>query len=488
MAGASGGLAVSGGSSGAAGAAQSRGWLDSFFGVTQAGSTIRTEIVAGLTTFMVMAYIIFVNPAILSFSGIPDLQGKGPGFAPTMAMTCLAAGVMTILMGVWAKYPFALAPGMGLNAVVAFQLIVQMQLPWQAAMGVIFMEGIVITILVLTGFREAVMNAIPMTLKRAIGVGIGFFILFIGLVDGEFIQWGSKSLGTPVALGNLASGPILVAFVGLFVTMWLMANRVKGALLIGILGSTVVAIIINYASGLTAYTTPGVAVLPSSVLAAPDFSTFGQGVNFDVFAKVGALTAVLTIFSIMLSDFFDTMGTVIGIGGQAGWLDSKGQLPRLNRVLLVDSLAAVFSGAASASSTTTYIESAAGVSEGGRTGLTSVVVGVLFLLAMFFSPIAEIVPAHATAPALIIVGFLMASIVKDIPFDNFEEGFPALLTIAGMPFTYTITNGIGLGFISYTFLKVVRGKGGQVHWMMYAASAAFVVYFALPWLKIVFHI
>jgi len=190
----------------------------------------------------------------------------------------------------------------------------------------------------------------------------------------------------------------------------------------------------------------------------------------------------------MLSDFFDTMGTVIGIGGQAGWLDSKGQLPRLNRVLLVDSLAAVFSGAASASSTTTYIESAAGVSEGGRTGLTSVVVGVLFLLAMFFSPIAEIVPAHATAPALIIVGFLMASIVKDIPFDNFEEGFPALLTIAGMPFTYTITNGIGLGFISYTFLKVVRGKGGQVHWMMYAASAAFVVYFALPWLKIVFHI
>ena len=489
MASSSGGLAMGNGTtSGAAARAEPRGWLDSFFGVTQAGSSVRTEVVAGLTTFMVMAYIIFVNPAILSFSGIPDLQGKGPTFAATMAATCLVAGVMTILMGAWAKYPFALAPGMGLNAVVAFQLIVQMQLPWQAAMGVIFMEGVIITVLVITGFREAVMNAIPMTLKKAIGVGIGLFILFIGLVDGEFIKWGSRDIGTPVALGNLVTGPILVAFAGLFLTMWLMANRVKGALLIGILGSTVVAIIVNYASGLTAYTTPGVAVLPSAVFAAPDFSTLGQGINFEIFVRVGILTAVLTIFSIMLSDFFDTMGTVIGIGGEAGWLDSKGSLPRLNRVLLVDSLAAVFGGAASASSTTTYIESAAGVSEGGRTGLTSVVVGVLFLLAMFFSPIAGVVPAHATAPALIIVGFLMASIVKDIPFNDFEEGFPALLTIAAMPFTYTITNGIGLGFISYTFLKLVRGKGNQVHWMMYAATAAFVVYFALPWLKTVFNL
>lgn len=467
---------------------EERGWLDSFFKVRESGSTVGTEVVAGLTTFMVMAYIIFVNPAILSFAGIPDLEGLGPSFAATMAATCLVAGIMTIVMGIWANYPLALAPGMGLNAVVAFSLIVQLKLPWQAAMGVIFMEGILITILVLTGLREAIMNAIPMTLKKAIGVGIGLFILFIGLVDAELIKWGSKDIGTPVALGDLTTGPILVAVVGILVTMWLMARKVRAALLIGIVVSTVVAIIVNYASGLTAYTDPGVAVLPSSVAAMPDLSSIGQGMNFEVFARLGIITAALTIFSIMLSDFFDTMGTVIGIGGKAGWLDKAGGLPRLNRVLLVDSVAAIFGGAAGSSSATTYIESAAGVSEGGRTGLASVVCGVLFLLAMFFAPIAGVVPAHATAPALIVVGFLMASVVKDIPFDDFEEGFPALLTIALMPFTYTITNGIGAGFIAYTFLKIVRGKGGQVHWMMYAATAAFVIYFALPVIRAWFQI
>jgi AGZA family xanthine/uracil permease-like MFS transporter len=457
--------------------------LDRLFKISESGSTVGTELVAGLTTFMVMAYIIFVNPAILSFAGIKGLEGLGPPFAATMAVTCLVAGVMTIVMGVWANYPFALASGMGLNAVVAFQLIVQMKLPWQAAMGVIFLEGLIITILVLTGFRQAVMNAIPLALKKAIGVGIGLFILFIGITNAEFIKWGARDIGTPVALGDLKTGPVLVALVGLFITIWLMAARVRGALLIGILLSTVVAIAVNFASGMTAFATPGVAVIPTSVLAAPDFSTFGQGLNFEVFARLGLLTAALTIFSIMLSDFFDTMGTVVGIGGEGGWLDKKGNLPRLNRVLLVDSFAALFGGAASASSATTYIESAAGVGEGGRTGLTSVVVGVLFLLAMFFSPIVGIVPAHATAPALIVVGFLMASIVKDIPFGDFEEGFPALLAIALMPFTYSITNGIGAGFVAYTFIKLVRGKGSEVHWMMYAASIAFVVYFAMPWLK-----
>lgn len=464
-------------------AVEARGWLDSFFKVRQSGSTVGTELVAGVTTFMVMAYIIFVNPSILSFAGIPDLQGLGPSFPATMAATCLVAGIMTILMGLWANYPFALAPGMGLNAVVAYTLIVQMQLPWQAAMGVIFLEGVLITILVVTGLREAIMNAIPMSLKKAIGVGIGLFILFIGLVDAELISWGSKDLGTPVALGNLTSVPVLVAIVGLLVTMCLMAWRVRAALLIGIVVSTVIAIILNYASGLTAYTSPGVAVLPASILAMPDLSTIGQGLNFEVFARLGILTAALTIFSIMLSDFFDTMGTVIGISGKAGWVDKKGSIPRLNRVLMIDSLAAIFGGAASSSSATTYVESAAGVGAGGRTGLTAVICGILFLLAMFFAPVAGVVPAHATAPALIIVGFLMASVVKDINFDDFEEGFPALLIIALMPFTYSITNGIGAGFISYVVLKIARGKAGQVHWMMYLTAAAFVVYFALPVIK-----
>ena len=462
-----------------------RGPLDSLFHLKENGTTVGTEVVAGLTTFMVMSYIIFVNPAILSFSGVPDLQGLGPGFAPTMAATCLVAGLLTIAMGLYTNYPFALAPGMGLNAVVAFQLIAQMRLPWQAAMGVIFLEGIVITILVVTGFREAVMRAIPMNIKRSIGVGIGLFILFIGLVDGELVK---KGAGTPVEIGNLTTGPVLVAVVGLFLTLWLMAARVRGALLIGIIASTIVAIVVNSLSGGTAFTTPGVAVIPTSVVAPPDLSTLGRGVNFDVFVKVGFVTAILTIFSIMLSDFFDTMGTVLGIGGEAGWLDQKGNLPRLKRVLLVDSLAAVCGGAASSSSATTYIESAAGVSAGGRTGLAAVVVGVLFLLAMFFSPIAAIVPAHATAPALIVVGFLMAALVKDIPFDNLEDGLPALLTIIMMPLTYSITNGIGAGFVTYTFLKVVRGKADQLHWMMYVASLAFVIYFALPWLKVTFGI
>ncbi|MHB0869919.1 MAG: NCS2 family permease [Chloroflexota bacterium] len=468
--------------------AGSRGWLDSFFNITESGSTVGTEVVAGLTTFMVMAYIIFVNPSILSFAGIKDLQGLGPSFPAVMAATCLVAGVMTIFMGVYAKYPFALAPGMGLNAVVAFQLIVGMKLPWQAAMGVIFMEGIAITILVVTGFREAVMNAIPMTLKKAIGVGIGLFIFFIGLADGELIKYGTKNPATPVALGDLTSGPVLVAIVGLFLIVWLMAKKVKGALLIGIVASTVLAIVINGLSGWKAFATPGAAMIPTAIVAAPDFSIIGQGINFEVFVKLGFLTAVLTIFSLMLSDFFDTMGTVIGIGGEAGWLDKKGSMPRLNRILMVDSLAAVFGGAASSSSATTYIESAAGVSEGGRTGLTAVVVGVLFLLAMFFSPIAAVVPAHATAPALIVVGFLMAAVARDIPFGDLEEGLPALLTIAVMPFTYSITNGIGVGFVTYTFLKIVLGKGKDLHWAMYVASLAFLVYFALPWLHVAFGI
>jgi len=458
--------------------------LERVFDLRARGTTVGTEVLAGVTTFMVMAYIIFVNPAILNFSGIKDLQNLGPGFAPTLAATCLVAGVMTVLMGLLSNYPFAVASGMGLNAVVAFQLIVGMKLPWSAAMGVIFLEGVAITILVLTGFREAVMDAIPISLKRAIGVGIGLFILFIGLYSGGLVKQGPP--GVPVTLGDLNSLSVLVTLIGLFLTVSLMALRVKGALLIGILLTTVVAIVVNAASGYTAFTIPGVAVVPSKILAWPDFSTFGRGLDISVFWRAGVMAAVLTIFSIMLADFFDTMGTVIGIAGEAGWLDEKGKLPRLNRILLVDSLAAAFGGLASASSATTYIESAAGVSEGGRTGLTSVVTGLLFFLALFFSPVAGVVPPQATAAALIVVGFLMCSIVKDIPFGDFDEGFPALMALVVMPFTYSITNGIGAGFVIYAFIKLIRGKAHELHGMMVATAVAFVIYFALPWLRAVF--
>jgi len=455
--------------------------LERWFGLTARGTTAARETRAGFTTFMVMAYIIFVNPAILSFAGIAALEGKGVPFPAAQAATCLVAGVMTIAMGLVANYPLALASGMGLNAVVAFQLIAGLNLSWPAAMGVVFIEGLVITALVLTGFREAVMNAIPLALKQAIGVGIGFFILFIGLVTAGIVKPGPP--GVPVTLGDLTAAPVAVAVFGLLLTLWLQARGTGGALLVGILITTVVAVVVNAATDGRAFPIPGQAVLPRALFAWPDFSSLGAGVNFEVFARVGMITAVVTIFSIMLSDFFDTMGTVIGIGGEAGWLDRNGRLPRLKRVLLVDSLAAAAGGAAGASSATTYIESAAGVSAGARTGLASVVTGLCFLLALFFSPLAGVVPAQATAPALLIVGYLMTRIVKEIRFADIEDGFPALLTLTVMPFTYSITNGIGAGFVTYCFIKLVRGKAAAVHPMMWVATAAFVIYFILPGLR-----
>ena len=459
--------------------------LERWFELQRRGATLSGELRGGLTTFMVMAYIIFVNPAILSFAGIPALQDQGPSFPATQAATCLVAGAMTIAMGLVTNYPLAVASGMGLNAVVAFQLIAGMKLPWPAAMGVVVLEGLVITVLVLTGFREAIMNAIPAALKRAIGVGIGLFILFIGLVSAGIVKPGPP--GVPVTLGDLSSAPVAVAVLGLLLTLWLTARRSSGALLVGILASTVVAIAVNRITGGRAFPLPGQAVWPVVLVAWPDFSSLGAGLDFSVFVQVGVVTALVTIFSIMLSDFFDTMGTVIGIGGEAGWLTPEGRLPRLNRVLLVDSLAAAAGGAAGASSATTYIESAAGVAAGARTGLASVVTGGCFLLALFFAPLAGVVPAQATAPALIVVGYLMSRVVREIPFADFEEGFPALLTLAVMPFTYSITNGIGAGFIAYCFIKLVRGKGREVAPMMYAASLAFVVYFVLPLIQRLLH-
>jgi AGZA family xanthine/uracil permease-like MFS transporter len=450
--------------------------LEGYFRLKEHGTTVGTEVVAGLTTFMVMAYIIFVNPAILSFAGIPPLQAQGVPFAPTLAATCLVAALATAAMGLVTNYPLAVASGMGLNAVVAFQLIAAQKLPWPAAMGVIFLEGVAITILVLVGVREAVVNAIPLALKRAISVGIGLFILFIGLVNGGLVRPGQ---GIPVTLGAVTSPKVLVAVAGLFLTLLFLARGVRAALLLGILGTTILAIFVNTLHGGGVWTIPGVAVVPTSVVAWPDFSTLGAGINVEVFARLGVLAACLAIFSIMLSDFFDTMGTVIGIGGEARWLDKAGRLPRMNRVLLVDSLAAAAGGAASASSATTYIESAAGVAAGGRTGLTSVVVALCFGLALFVAPLAGVVPPEATAPALIVVGYLMCALVREIPFSDLEEGFPALLTMTIMPFSYSITNGIGAGFVSYVVIKLVRGRGRAVHPLLYVVAAAFLLYFGL---------
>jgi adenine/guanine/hypoxanthine permease len=450
--------------------------LDAYFHISERGSTVRTELIAGVATWLTMAYILFVNPSILG--ALPDRNGVQLSFPQVLTVTALVAGVMTLAMGLWANYPFALAAGLGLNAFVAFTLVGAQGLTWPEAMGVIVIEGLVIAALVLTGFREAVMDAIPMDLKRAIGIGIGLFIAFIGLVNAGIVIHPDE--GTIVTLNpDLTTLRILTFAIGLAVTSTLVALRMRGALLIGILATTVVAMIVNEAWGggqIWVAVGPDTARLPSTVVSTPDFALVGD-ISFNVFTVVGVGTALALIISVMLSDFFDTMGTVVGIAGEAGLLDRNGKLPGINRVLLVDSLAAAAGGAASASSNTTYIESAAGVSEGGRTGLTAAVVAILFFLALFFSPLAGVIPPEATAPVLVIVGYFMMTLVKDINWADPGVGIPALLAMVVMPFTFSITNGVAAGFVSYTVIQVLRGRWAQVHWLMYIVSAVFVWYF-----------
>ena len=364
------------------------GGLDRYFKISERGSTVRIEILAGLTTWLTMAYILFVNPQILGFVGIPDLEPLGLPFNQVLTVTALTAGVMTILMGVVGKYPFALAAGLGLNAFVAFFLVASSGLTFPEAMGVIVAEGVLITILVLTGVREAVLHAIPMDLKRAIGIGIGAFIALIGLVNAGVV---TNTGATPLSLApephDLADRRVRGRARD---QRALVARKIKGALLIGILISTVLAIVVNELNDLAIWSN-GIAAIPDQVVDTPDFALVGD-FSFDFISVLGFATALAAVISVMLSDFFDTVGTVIGLGGEAKMLDKDGRLPGMKRVLLVDSLAAVAGGATSSSSNTTYIESASGISDGGRTGLVAVVVGVLFLLAMFFSPIAGVIP------------------------------------------------------------------------------------------------
>jgi adenine/guanine/hypoxanthine permease len=461
-----------------------------YFKFGERGTTLSTEIRAGLTTFMVMAYIIAVNPLILSI----QTEGAGPPLIPTIVATALTAGILCLAMGLVTNYPFAMAAGLGLNAVVAFQLILGDGMPWEQAMAVIAWEGILITILVLTGLRTAIMDAIPMTLKRAIAVGIGLFILLIGLINGGFV---ADEGGTPIDLGSLTTAPILVFLVGLAIAVALMARGVKGALLISIVVSTILAIVFKALWGAegSGFVIPGSAEIPAAIItdfSQNPFSTLlaplGSMLSVWTDPELGFITVALAVFTLMLSDFFDTMGTVIGVGEQAGALDENGQLPGINRVLLVDSVGALLGGLFSTSSNTTYIESAAGVADGGRTGLTAVTTGVLFLAAILIAPLVAIVPQQATAPALVVVGYLMFTIARDIEWKGIDDLFPALVTMVVMPFTYSITDGIAAGFISYTFLKLVMGKTGEISPLMWLASLAFVLYFAIPWIQQTFGI
>jgi AGZA family xanthine/uracil permease-like MFS transporter len=446
-------------------AASSGGGLAAYFKFAERGTTIGTEARAGLTTFMVMAYIIFLNGNIIA---------KPLGLDPVAvsAGTALIAGIMTIAMGVVANYPFALAAGLGINAIVAFSLTAQ-GLDGAGAMGVIVLEGVAITILVAVGLREAIMNAVPISLKRSIGVGIGLFILFIGFVNGGLIV--TPQGGVPlVGLAFPTTPGQFVFILGLVITFVLYALKIRAALIISILATTVIAIL----AGVQTIDT-------SNLVATPSFSTLGLGLQdpFQVFTKLGAVTAILTIFAIMLSDFFDTMGTVTGIAAEAGLAREDGSVPGVGRVLMVDSVAAIAGGVGGVSSNTTYIESAAGVADGGRTGFASVVTGVLFLLAIFLSPIAGFIPAQATAPALVLVGYLMFTLVRDIPVADLEDGLPALLTMILMPLTYDITVGIGAGFITWVLLKIAKGKLGEIHPLMWAVSIAFVIYFANTYIQ-----
>jgi AGZA family xanthine/uracil permease-like MFS transporter len=463
--------------------------LDRYFGISARRSTVPRELRGGLTTFFTMAYIVVLNPIILSGA---DVTGATLPFASVAAVTALVAGVMTILMGVVGRYPFAVATGLGINAIVAVFAATQMS--WPEIMGLVVLEGLLITVLVLTGFRRAVFEAIPAQLKTAIAVGIGFFLTIIGLADAGVIRPGTPLISFGVN-GQLAGWPLLVFVVGLLLTSVLVVRRVRGALLIGIVASTVLAILVEAVAGVGARTPDGsnprgwalqVPTLPDEVVSAPDLSLVGQFSLFGGFERIGVIAALLIVFSIMIADFFDTVGSVTAVGAEGDLLDEERNLPRSQPVLLVDSVAAAAGGAAGISSNTTYVESAAGVADGARTGLASVATGVLFLLAMFFTPLVQVVPSEAAAPVLVIVGALMVNQIRHLEWEDMTVVIPAFLTIALMPFTYSITNGIGAGVVSYVLLHVAAGRRREIHLLMWLIAALFVVYFALEPLQQLF--
>ncbi len=464
--------------------------LDSYFKITERGSTVGREVRGGIVTFLTMAYIIVLNPIIL-LQG-QDMNGDrlaGGNFAAIAAATALAAGVLTILMGVVANYPLALATGLGLNAFVTFSIASQMT--WSDAMGLVVLEGLIILVLVLTGFREAVFNAVPAQLKVAISVGIGLFIALIGLVDAGFVR--RTGVGpVPVELGiagNLQGWPVFVFAVGLALVIGLYVAGVRGAILISIVVTTLLAILVEKLANVgPTFTADGVnpkgwnlnvPAWPTDIFEKPDFGLLGSFNLLGSWENAGVVTAALFVFTLLLADFFDTMGTMTAIGAEAGLLDEQGNPPNTKRILIVDSIAAAAGGAAGVSSNTSYIESASGVAEGARTGLASVVTGLLFLLATLFSPVVEVIPNEAAVPALVLVGFLMMQQVKGIDWDDLEIAIPAFLTIVLMPFTYSISVGIGAGFMAFVLIKLVRGKFSAIHPLMWVIAGMFLVYFAI---------
>jgi AGZA family xanthine/uracil permease-like MFS transporter len=462
--------------------------FDRFFEISDRGSTLGREIRGGFATFFTMAYIVVLNPLILA-AGVDAAGAKLP-VAALAAGTALVAGVMTILMGVVARFPLALAAGLGVNALVAYEIAPEMT--WADAMGLVVIEGIVIAALVLTGLRTAVFRAVPTELKTAIGVGIGLFLMIIGLVDAGFVRRIPDASGTtvPVELGiggKLTSWPLLVFCLGLLLTLVLFVRKVKGAILIGILATTLLAILVEAIAHVGPSFVNGkpnpagwslnVPTLPDKIVDAPDLSLLGKFSVLDSWGHAGWLVVLMFVVTLLITDFFDTMGTMVAVGQEGGLLDDSGMPPRTREILLIDSVAAAAGGAAGVSSNTSFIESASGVAEGARTGVANLVTGVLFLLAMFVAPLVTVVPFEAASTALVVVGFLMMMAVRQIDWTDYQIAIPAFLTITLMPFTYSISNGIGAGVLSYAVLKLAMGRGREVHPILYGVAVMFVLYF-----------
>ena len=460
-----------------------RSRLDRFFSISERGSSIGNELRGGLVTFVAMAYIVVLNPIILS-GGI-DIEGTQLGFTQVAAVTSLVAGFMTILFGLVARLPFAFAAGLGINSFLAVTVVGEVT--WAEAMGLVLINGLVIVLLAATGLRRAIFTAVPQQLKVAISVGIGVFIAFIGLVNAGFVR--ATGLGSPpVDLGidgSVATIPTLVFVIALLVTCVLVARKVRGALLIGIVASTVLAVIAeavfqvgasNGGENPTGWNL-NVPVLPTQVVSLPDLSLLGQ-VSFGSFERIGALAALMLVFTLVFTNFFDAMGTFTGLSKEAGLADAKGEFPRLRSALVVEGIGAVAGGAASASSNTVFVESGAGVGEGARTGLANLVTGALFLVALFVTPLTQMVPSEVASAALVVVGAMMIAQIRDVDWSDFSVSLPVFLTVIVMPLTYSIANGIGAGFVSWVVLRALSGKAREVAPLLWIVAAGFVLYFA----------
>ncbi|MHA3020923.1 NCS2 family permease [Mycobacterium sp. BMJ-28] len=461
--------------------------LDRFFDISARGSTIAAEMRGGVVTFIAMAYIIVLNPIILS--GGADVAGNKLDFTQVSAVTSLAAGVMTILFGVIARLPFAFAAGLGINSFLASSVVGS--LTWPEAMGLVMINGLIIVLLAATGLRRLIFDAVPMQLKLAITAGIGLFILFIGLVDAGFVA-STGGPSPPVGLGGHGAGsitsvPTVVFVFTLLLTGVLVARKVRGGILLGLIVGTVVAVVIEaiWHLGSAAERAGGwglsVPTLQGAPFSIPDLSLVGD-FSLDSFGRIGVLAAVMLVFTLVFTNFFDAMGTFTGLSRQAGVADRQGNFPRLQSALVVEGAGAVVGGAVSASSNTVFIESGAGIGEGARTGLASLVTGGLFLAAMFLTPLAAIVPTEVAAAALVIVGAMMASHLREIDLADFSVALPVVLTVAVMPLSYSIANGIGVGFISWAIVRTAAGKGREVSPLLWVVAAGFLLYFARGWI------